>query len=184
MPVERVCLGRIVGAHGVRGMVRIKPFTEVPEDVDAYGPLTDGKGERTFDVTVSGPHKGTVLAWIDGVQDRDAAERLRGTDLCVPRDRLPEAGADDEGAVVTVDGTDLGRVLAVHDFGAGDVVEAGGAGRQPVLVPFTAEAVPEIDLDGGRLVVDPPPGLLETPTQAEQEGRDVDDGDGNGDGGP
>lgn len=178
---RRVCLGAIAGAHGVRGLVRIKPFTERPEDVAAYGPLTDEAGLRRFEIRVQGLHKGLVVAALAGVEDRDAALALRGVGLWVDRAALPEPTADEYyhadliGLDVTAtDGTRLGTVKAVHDFGAGDVIEVmlAETGRT-VMLPFTAETVPEVAPAEGRLTVAPPPGLLD----AEDAGGRERDGD-------
>jgi 16S rRNA processing protein RimM len=161
----RVCLGVVVGAHGVRGVLRIKPFTEDPEAVGAYGPLESESGDRRFELKVHGMHKGVVLAEVPGVADRDAALALKGARLYVDRAVLPEPEEDDSFyyadllglAVEDTQGTPLGRVVGVDDHGAGDVIEIAAA-RGPVRVlPFTKAVVPTVDLAGGRLVVDPPP---------------------------
>ena len=161
----RVCLGAIAGAHGVRGQVRIKAFTEVPEDLTAYGPLGDEAGRRRFRISLTGRSKGNLLAEIAGVTDRDAAEALRGTRLYVARDALP-APEDEEtfyhadliGLLAeTPEGEALGRVRQIHNFGAGDVLEVvpEDAGEARFL-PFTKAVVPKLDLAGGRLTVVPP----------------------------
>jgi len=171
----RVCVGIITGAQGVRGAVRIKSFTSVPQDVAAYGPVADEAGERSFALRAVGTAKGVVVATIAGIADRDAAERLKGVRLYVARDRLPAPGeeeyyhADLIGlAAVLADGTPLGRVRAVHQYGAGDSLEVARESGGTVLVPFTRAAVPAIDLAAGRLVIDPPEGLLDgEPVEAD-----------------
>jgi 16S rRNA processing protein RimM len=157
----------VTGAHGVRGAVKVKSFTADPGDVAAYGPLEDERGDRRFTLRLVGSAKGVVIARVAGVADRDAAEALRGLRLYLPRAALPPPGDDEYyhadliGLDVALgDGTILGRVRAVHDFGAGDTLEIDRAEGQPVMVPFTRAVVPVVDLDAGRLVVDPPPGLL------------------------
>lgn len=169
-PAARVCVAAVAGAHGVRGLVRLKAFTEVPEDCAAYGPLSNADGSRVFKVELLGRHKALLLARIEGIGDRDQAEALRGTRLYVDRAALPEPEDADEFyhadliglAAELRDGTVIGRVRAVYDFGAGDTLElAGTADGKPLLVPFTLAVVPVVDLAGGRLVVDPPPGLLD-----------------------
>ncbi len=162
MGQTRVCLGVITGAHGVRGLVRVKSFTEVPEDVAAYGPLSDEDGARVLTLFVTGRSKDALLARVEGVVDRDQALALKGTRLYVPRDVLP--ALDEEQTFYHADllglaaedpeGRPLGRVVAVHNFGAGDILELDGEG--PRLVPFTRQAVPVVDLEGGRLVVELP----------------------------
>ncbi len=157
---ERILLGRIAGAHGIRGEVLIRTFTEGPEDIAAYGPLDDGAG-RTFKIeTVRATPKG-VVARIAGIGDRSAAEALKGTELHVDRDRLP---APEEGAfyhadliglaAVDPEGRALGEIVGVHNFGAGDLLEVRLADTgKTELVPFTEAFVPEVDLPGHRAVV-------------------------------
>jgi len=156
-----VCIGAVAGAHGVRGNVKIKPFTDVPEDVAAYGPVTDADGARAFDIALVGDAKGVVIARMTGVTDRDAAEALKGLRLYVPRDRLPEADEDEFYhadliglPVVSADDDDLGFVNALHDFGAGDLIEIRRPTGKLVLLPFTRQTVPVIDLAGGKVTVD------------------------------
>ena len=162
--MNRICLGVVAGAHGVRGLVRIKSFTALPEDLTAYGPLTDESGARRFEVTLKGQVKGALLAAIAGLGDRDAAEALKGTRLYVERAALP-APADAEEfyhadliGLVAEDraGRTLGRVVAVHNFGAGDLLQIEDPAGAERLLPFTKAVVPEVDLAGGRLVVEPP----------------------------
>jgi 16S rRNA processing protein RimM len=163
MSKARVLLGVVAAPHGVRGLVRIKSFTEDPLAVGAYGPLSDEAGKKEYRVEALSAARGAVLARIDGIADRTAAEALRGLRLYVAREALPEAGerewyeADLVGLpAVGRDGRDWGRVVAFHDFGAGPVMEV----SEGVMLPFTDEAVPEIDVEGGKVVVDPPAGLL------------------------
>jgi 16S rRNA processing protein RimM len=165
---KRVCVGVITGAQGVRGAVRLKSFTAKPEDVASYGPLEDERGEQRFEVRIVGSAKGVLVAAISGINDRDRAGALRGLRLYLPRSALPPAGeeeyyhADLIGLVAALpDGTAIGTVRAVHDFGAGDTLEIERPKSQPVLVPFTRAVVPVVDLDAGRLVLEPPPGLLD-----------------------
>jgi 16S rRNA processing protein RimM len=163
MSGDRVLLGVVAAPHGVRGLVRIKSFTEDPMKVAAYGPLSDETGKKEYRVEVLSAARGAVLARIDGVADRTAAEGLRGLRLYVPRSALPEAGAKEwyEADLIGLsavgrDGRDWGKVVAFHDFGAGSVMEVSGG----AMLPFTDEAVPEIDVEGGKVVIDPPAGLL------------------------
>jgi 16S rRNA processing protein RimM len=182
----------ITGAHGVRGQVRIKSFTERPEDVAAYGEVGDEAGARLWRLRAVGrTGKGHVLAAIEGIADRDAAAALKGERLYVPRARLPRPEEDEYYHADLIglearleDGELLGTVRAVYDFGAGDVLEvvgagAGVSGKGVVMVPFTRAAVPKVDPDAGWLVVVPPPGLLE-PGEAEPSGG-TDGGDNGGD---
>lgn len=160
---ERVCLGVIIGAQGVRGEVRIKAFAERPDDLGAYGPLETEDGAASYLVERLRPAKGVVIARLAGIADRNAAEALKGTRLYVGRDALPEPEeeewyhADLIGlAVETVDGRRLGTVAAIHDFGAGDLVEVACEDGGPTeMIPFTREQVPVVDVAAGRLVVVP-----------------------------
>ena len=164
----RVCVGQILGAHGVRGLVKLASFTGDPEAVAHYGPLTDERGERRFTVALSGAQKGHYLARIDEVRDREAAQALTGTRLYVEREQLPPTDEDEFYHADLIglraerpDGTPLGTVAALHDFGAGDIIELKlDSGERPFL-PFDRTTVPVIDLAHGRIVIDPPPGLLD-----------------------
>jgi 16S rRNA processing protein RimM len=164
---QRVCVGEIAGAHGVRGLVRLISFTADPADVASYGPLEDEAGRRRFQVTLKGQVRGQWIAAVDGVADRDAADRLKRTRLYVARDRLAAIKDADEFyqadliglAAERQDGTPYGTVRAVHDFGAGDMLEIALETSQTtgtVYLPFTRAVVPVIDVAGGRVVVDPP----------------------------
>ncbi|MFI4949394.1 MAG: ribosome maturation factor RimM [Alphaproteobacteria bacterium] len=169
----RVCLGIVGAPHGVHGGVRIKSFTGEPAAIAGYGALEDESGARQFTLKVVGPAKGDgmVIAKLSGVSDRERAEALRGLRLYAPRAVLPAIGDADEFyyadlvglAALLGDGSRLGTVIAVHDFGAGDMLEIERAASQPVLVPFTRAAVPVVDLAGHRVVVDPPTGLIDPP---------------------
>ncbi len=158
---ERVCVGVITGAHGLKGLVRVKPFTESPEGVAAYGPVQSEDGHRRFEIDVANrTGKGQVLVRIAGVTSREGADALKGERLYVDRDCLPPPEEDEFYhadlvglAVVLEDGSPLGGVRAVHEFGAGVVVEIVDDSGALLTVPFTRAAVPEIDLAGGRLVV-------------------------------
>ena len=152
----------------MQGAVRIKSFTQAPEDIARYGPLTDEAGDRCFELSLVGAVKGVVLARLSGIEDRDQAEALRGLRLHLPRAALPQTEAEEYYhadliglEAVLGDGTWVGRVRAIHDFGAGDTLELARPGASPVMVPFTRAVVPSIELAAGRLVLDPPPGLLD-----------------------
>ena len=165
---QQVCLGVVTGPHGVQGAVRIKSFTEEPEDIARYGLLTDETGCRRFELRLIGAAKGVVIAHLTGVDDRDQAEALRGLRLHLPRAALPQTAAEEYYhadliglEAVLGDGTPVGRVRAIYDFGAGDTLEVARPDASPVMVPFTRAVVPQIELAAGRLVLDPPPGLLD-----------------------
>jgi 16S rRNA processing protein RimM len=168
----RVCMGVVGAPHGVRGAVRIKSFTDAREAIASYGALEDESAQRQFTLRVVGTAKGDgmVIATLSGVADRDRAEALRGLRLYAPRTALPATPegefyhADLVGLAAALgDGTPLGQVIAVHDFGAGDMLEIEREVGSPVLVPFTRAVVPVVDLAGGRVVVDPPVGLFDPP---------------------
>jgi 16S rRNA processing protein RimM len=159
---DRICVAQIGAAHGIRGEVRLRSFTGEPTAIASYGPLESEDGTRRFTIETLRPAKDHFVARLEGVSDRNAAEQLTNLRLYVARDRLPPAGdgefyhADLVGlAAVTPDGTALGTVTAVHNFGAGDVIEIKPASGEALLVPFTDAAVPEIDLAAGRMVVVP-----------------------------
>jgi len=163
----------IVGApHGVRGQVRIKSFTDEPSALARYGALEDEAGARRFTLQVVGTVKGDgmVVAKIAGIDDRDQAQTLRGLRLYLPRAALPPVGEDEFYhadlvglAAELEDGSKVGTVSAVHDFGAGDVLEIARERGQPVVVPFTRVVVPVVDIAGHRVVIDPPEGLFDPP---------------------
>jgi 16S rRNA processing protein RimM len=159
---ERVCVGVVAGAHGLRGLLRVRPFTDVPEDVAAYGPVeTEDRGRRLTLEIANRVGKGIILVRANGIADRTAAEALKGVRLYVARDMLPAPDEDEFYhtdliglAAETGDGEPVGRVRAIHDFGAGDSLEIAEPGGDVVIVPFTRLAVPRIDIAGGRVVVD------------------------------
>ena len=161
--MSRVCIAQIGAAHGVRGEVRLKPFTEDPLAVAAYGPLQTEDGGRV-EIEAVRPAKDMLVARLKGVGDRNAAEALKNLRLYVARERLP-ALADDEFyiadliglAAETPGGDALGIVKAVHNFGAGDLIEIEPAdGSATMMLPFTETTVPTIDIAGKRIVVEPP----------------------------
>ncbi|HUK09825.1 MAG TPA: ribosome maturation factor RimM [Stellaceae bacterium] len=174
-PAERrLLMGRVLGAHGVKGVLRVLSYAAVPEDIAAYGPLEDETGGRCFPLKVVGRARGALLVETPGVSDRDQASALRGTKLYVARSVLP---APSEGEyywddlvglrVELSDGSAFGEVTAVHDYGAGASLEVTRPKAASVLVPFTDRAVPVVDIAGRRVVIDPPEGLMETPESEE-----------------
>ena len=158
--------------------MRITSYTEEPKGVAAYGPVSDDKGERMFELEIMRMAKAQVVARIPGVTDRDAAEALRGVLLFVPRAMLPAPDPDEfyfddlTGLdVETTDGVSLGVVTSVQDFGTGPMLEVGETRGATILVPFTRAIVPVVDLAAGRIEIDPPAGLLE-PVEKEPTGKD------------
>ncbi|MFT3972868.1 MAG: ribosome maturation factor RimM [Amaricoccus sp.] len=161
-PANHTCVGALAGAFGVHGEVRLKSFCAEPAAIASYAPLVTEDG-RSFGVRLLRPIPGAFAARLSGVLTREQAEALKGLRLYAPRDRLPPL-EDDEFyhadliglAVFDTGGAEIGRVRAVLDHGAGDILEVARPGAAELLVPFTRAAVPTVDLAGGRLVVDPP----------------------------
>jgi len=161
MAGARICLGQIGAAHGVRGEVRLRSFTAEPEAIASYGPLATEDG-RVFEIETMRPAKDHFVAKLAGIGDRDAAERLANLKLYVPRELLPEPTEADEFyhadlvglTVVDSDGKTLGTVVAIQNFGAGDLVEVKPDNDDRTqLVPFDATNVPMVDIAAGRIVV-------------------------------
>jgi 16S rRNA processing protein RimM len=178
MPGARICLGQIGAPHGVRGEVRLRSFTAEPAAIAAYGPLESDDG-RIFTIETLRPAKDFFVVKLLGVADRDAAERLTNTKLYVPRERLPEPQAPDEYyhadliglRVVDRAGRPCGTVVAIHNFGAGDLIEIQPeTGDKTEMLPFDAATVPDVNISAGRIVVCPSPlageGAEAKPSQA------------------
>jgi 16S rRNA processing protein RimM len=189
---RQVCLGVIVGAKGLKGEVRIKSFTAEPADIAAYGPLASEDGKRRFTVKVAGVHSGAVIARLDGVTDRTAADRLKGVKLYVDRAALPETEtgvyyhADLVGlrARLTT-GEDLGPVVAVQNFGGGDILEVARPGeKETTMVPFTAAAIAEVNVKAGEIRIVPLPGLFDDGEEEQDEGEEGTETDRKPKGGP
>ena len=156
----QVCVARIGAAHGVRGAVKLWTFTEDPFAVTRYGPLSTKDGARSFEIAHAREAKDHLVANFKGIVDRNAAERLNGLELYVAREKLP-ATDDDEYyhadliglAAETTDGAPLGKVIAIHNFGAGDIIEIAPASGASMLLPFSNAVVPTVDLAGGRVLI-------------------------------
>jgi len=158
-----VCVARIGAAHGVRGAVKLWTFTEDPLAVKDYGPLLTKDGARQFELATVRIAKDHLVATLKGVATREDAERLNGIELYVPRDRLPETDEDEYYhtdliglAAVNAAGEPLGRVVAIHNFGAGDIIEIAPPKGATLLLPFTNAVVPTVDLGEGRVVIELP----------------------------
>lgn len=166
--VDLICIGAIAGAFGVRGEVRLKSFAATPEDIALYAPLVTEDGRHTFGVTLTGHTKNGFIARLSGVASKEQADALRGQRLYVPRDRLPGLPDDEfyhadliDLEVFDTGGAALGRVRAVLNHGASDLLEIAIPGQsETVLLPFTRQAVPTVDLAAGRIIADPPEGLF------------------------
>jgi 16S rRNA processing protein RimM len=158
-----ICVARIGAAHGVRGAVKLWTFTQDPFAVKAYGPLTTKDGARQFEVTQAREAKDHLVATLKGVTTREEAERLNGLELYVARETLPATDEDEYyhadliglAAMTTADAP-LGRVVAIHNFGAGDIIEIAPPHGATILLPFTNAVVPTVDVAGGRVVIELP----------------------------
>jgi len=155
-----VCVARIGAAHGVRGAVKLWTFTEDPFAVRHYGTLLSKDGKRQFEVATAREARDHLVATFKGVTTRDEAERLNGIELYVARNKLPATDEDEYYHTdligldaVTTNGDALGRVLAIHNFGAGDIIEIAPPKGTTLLLPFSNAVVPEVDLKGGRVVI-------------------------------
>ena len=162
MPAQ-ICVARIGAPHGVRGAVKLWTFTEDPRAVERYGPLMTRDGARQFEIASAREAKDHLVATFKGIATRNDAEKLNGIELYVPRERLP-ATDDDEYyhadliglAAVTTSEEPLGRVAAIHNFGAGDIIEIAPPHGPTMLLPFTNAVVPTVDIEGGRVVIERP----------------------------
>ena len=171
---QRVCLGVVISAHGIKGEVNIQSYSDAPETLSDYGAFTDEAGNN---LEVSGLRqgpKGPVMR-LSGVVDRNAAQALKGTKLYVGRDQLPDLDQDEYyhsdlvGLRVEVHGEAIGAVTAVHNFGAGDIIEIDRPGQSSVMLPFTREIVPHVDIPGGVIAAEPPPGYFDDTEDEEDE---------------
>ena len=160
---SQICVARIGAAHGVRGEVKLWTFTEDPFAVTRYGPLSTKDGARQFEVTQARETKDHLVATLKGVTTRNEAERLNGIELYIAREKLPATEADEYYhadliglAAVNAANEPIGRVLAIHNFGAGDIIEIAPPQGPTLLLPFTNAVVPTVDLKGGRVVIELP----------------------------
>src|SRR5467141_2363247 len=159
----QICIARIGAAHGVRGAVKLWTFTEDPMAVKAYGPLSTKDGARQFEVTHAREAKDHLVATLKGIATREDAEKLNGIELYIAREKLPATDEDEYYhadliglAAVNAANEPLGRVIAIHNFGAGDIIEIAPPQGSTMLLPFTNAVVPTIDLKGGRVVIELP----------------------------
>jgi 16S rRNA processing protein RimM len=159
-----ICIGAFAGSYGVSGEVRLKSFCSNPTDIASYGPLYTQDGSRQFNITLTRPVAGGLGARVAGITSKEAADALRGTSLFVPRDRLPSLPDDEfyHADLIGLDAYDtggelLGKVSAVYNHGAGDIVEISPIRhKSALLLPFTIAIVPNVDLAAGRIVVNLP----------------------------
>lgn len=160
---KKVCLGVIVGVHGIKGEVKVKSFTEVDTDLDKYGSVENKNGSRRFEIKVTGHSKELLRVKIKGVDDRTVAEGLKGTEFYVSRDVLPEPEEDEfylEDLVglkvfLKADRSEAGKVAAVYNFGAGDVLEIRDKATGKLeMIPFNRLYVPEVNIKDGYIIVE------------------------------
>jgi 16S rRNA processing protein RimM len=163
MPAAQICVARIGAAHGVRGAVKLWTFTDDPLAVMQYGPLVTKDGARKFEVANAREARGHLVATLKGVATREDAERLNGIELYIPRDKLPATETDEYYhadliglAAVNAALEPVGRVIAIHNFGAGDIIEIAPPHGATMLLPFTNAVVPTVDLVAGRVVIELP----------------------------
>ena len=170
MSIERICVGVISGSYGVTGELRIKSFCAIPEDIESYSPLTDETGERDYALAILRPIKNGYAGRLPEISNKEDADALRGTKLFARREQLPSL-PDDEFyhadliglEVYDTGGVLLGRVKTVQNHGADDLLELQLSGSSTTtFLPFTIAAVPTVDLASGRIVADPPEGVLPT----------------------
>jgi len=170
-----ICIARIGAAHGVRGAVKLWTFTEDPLAVKAYGPLLTKDGARSFEVATAREAKGHLVATLKGIATREDAERLNGLELYVAREKLPATEEDEYYhadliglAAVNAASEPIGRVTAIHNFGAGDIIEIAPAHGATMLLPFTNAVVPTVDVAAGRVVIELPDEIVgEDPSNAD-----------------
>lgn len=166
---DRVCVGAITGAFGTKGEVRLKSFCAEPESIGSYGPLSSEDGTTTWNLQLVRPGRSGFIGRLSGVTTKEEADALRGTKLHVARSRMPELPEDEfytadliDLLVYDTEGNEIGRITAVLNHGAGDLLEIGQGNAGPgVLLPLTRANVPMIDLTNGHIVIDPPDGLFD-----------------------
>ena len=169
---ELICVGAVTGTRGVKGDVRIKSFTADPQDITSYGPLFDETGNVVYELKVTGQAKGQLIGRIAGTPNRTAAEKLKGLQFFVPRASLPTIDDDEYYFsdliglnVEDTEGKALGTISSVENFGAGDILEIVGVINGGLMVPFNKITVPQVDIQNGIVVIDPPDGIFDPPDE-------------------
>ena len=176
-----VLMGAILGAHGIKGDVKVKSFAAKPAAIADYGPLTDTKHKRSFELSIVGAAKGVLIGRIAGITDRNAAEALKGVELFVDRERLPAPDDPEEYYLADLiglaafdgKGAKLGEIVSVDNYGAGDLLLVVPEGGEGFVVPFAKAFVPVVDVKGGRVVLDLPADFFEVPAQEEEEAAEL-----------
>jgi 16S rRNA processing protein RimM len=167
---SQICVARIGAAHGVRGAVKLWTFTEDALAVTRYGPLATKDGARHFELAQAREANGHLVATFKGITSRNEAERLNGLELYIARDKLPATDEDEYYHAdligldaITTTGEPLGNVIAIHNFGAGDIIEIAPPAGTTIMLPFSNAVVPTVDITGGHVIIALP---------EEIEGRD------------
>jgi len=172
-----VLMGAILGAHGIKGEVKVKSFAAKPADIAEYGPLTDTKHKRSFELSIVGAAKGVLIGRIAGITDRNAAEALKGVELFVDRERLPAPDDPEEYYLADLiglaafdgKGAKLGEIVSVDNYGAGDLLLVVPENGEGFVVPFAKAFVPVVDIKGGRVTLDLPADFFDVPENDEAE---------------
>ena len=176
-----VLMGAILGAHGIKGEVKVKSFAAKPADIAEYGPLTDTKHKRSFELSIVGAAKGVLIGRIAGITDRNAAEALKGVELFVDRERMPAPKDPEEYYLADLiglaafdgKGAKLGEIVSVDNYGAGDLLLVVPESGEGFVVPFAKAFVPVVDVKHGRVVLDLPADFFEVPAQEEEEAAEL-----------
>ena len=176
-----VLMGAILGAHGIKGEVKVKSFAAKPADIAEYGPLTDTKHKRSFELSIVGAAKGVLIGRIAGITDRNAAEALKGVELFVERERMPAPDDPEEYYLADLiglaafdgKGAKLGEIVSVDNYGAGDLLLVVPESGEGFVVPFAKAFVPVVDVKHGRVVLDLPADFFEVPAQEEEEAAEL-----------
>lgn len=183
-PARRILVGEITGAHGIRGDVLVRSYTETPDAVAAYGPLTDASGKKSYSLRIVRVTSKGIVARVAGVEDRNGAEPLRGTKLYIERSKLPATGetefyhADLIGLrAVAADGSALGKIVSVQNFGAGDLLELKPLEGETEFIPFENRWVPSVDLDAGIVVINRPAVTVDDDTEEDTASSADDEAD-------
>ena len=174
-------MGAILGAHGIKGEVKVKSFTAKPAAIAEYGPLTDTKHKRSFELSIVGAAKGVLIGRIAGITDRNAAEALKGVELFVDRERLPAPDDPEEYYLADLiglaafdgKGAKLGEIVSVDNYGAGDLLLVVPENGEGFVVPFAKAFVPVVDVKDRRVVLDLPADFFEVPAQEEEEAAEL-----------
>jgi 16S rRNA processing protein RimM len=162
---RRICVGQFAGAHGVRGLVKLRSFTAEPEAIFTYAPLTSENGDRVFKLTLKSPAKDGFVAGVEGIPDKESADLLRGDKLYVARDLLPKTSTGEyyEADLIGLkasdsQGKEYGKVLDVHDHGAGVFLEIGSSKKDSFMLPFKDSFVPSVNFDDESILIIVPEG--------------------------